>query len=120
MKWSKLSIGRQIGLIAVVLSTLLVAIVVINAALVIGQSQASWRESAGLIHQEAASVLAENLARVEMVAAGVAAEPAILSESEEEAAVESRQRLLNLLIGLCPQVSSIETESIHAETRAMG
>lgn len=120
MKWSKLSIGRQIGLIAVVLSTLLVAIVVINAALVIGQSQASWRESAGLIHQEAASVLAENLAQVEMVAAGVAAEPAILSESEEEAAVESRQRLLNLLIGLCPQVSSIETESIHAETRAMG
>ena len=119
MKWSKLSIGRQIGLIAVVLSALLVAIVVINAALVIGQSQAAWRESAELIHQEAADVLSENLARVELAAAGAAAEPAMLSESQDEAAMEARQRLKELLIGLCPAIFSIETESAHAETRAV-
>lgn len=119
MKWSKLSIGRQIGLIAVVLSALLVAIVVINAVLVIGQSQAAWRESAELIHQEAANVLSENLARVELVAAGASAEPAIVSESPDEATLEARQRLLDLLIGLCPAILSIETESAHAETRAV-
>ncbi len=118
MKWSKLSIGRQIGLIAVVLSVLLVAIVVINAAMVIGQSRSNWRENAELIHQEAANVLSENLARVELVAAGAAAEPAVLSQSSDESTLKERQRVLNLLIGLCPSVSSIETEFIHAETRA--
>ena len=59
MKWSKLSIGRQIGIVAAVLSVLLAVIIVANVILVVAQSRSNWRDSAQLIHEEAVSVVSD-------------------------------------------------------------
>ena len=112
MKWSRLSIGRQIGIVAAVLSVLLAAIIVTNVILVIEQSRSNWRDSATLIHEEAVSVVNDQLGRVKQLAGGLVSDPTLLRDAD------TAQQRIGLLKNLCPIVMNVEFVDHSYESRA--
>ena len=113
MKWSRLSIGRQIGIVAVLLSVLLAAIIMANVLLVIGQGNMNWQNHASLIHEEAVMTVNDQLGRVKQLAGGLVSDPTLL-QAEEEQILQQR---IALLKNLCPIVIQVDTSAYSEEPR---